>query len=195
MPKKSRLENILFTLVMAFVMVYAMVCYNIAIDKGGMTNEVFLLAFHEIPIMWPIACILEYFVVEKLATMLAFRLVNPKEDKPVFVTLAICSMIVCLMCPVMSLIATVLFVHPGNQVIAVWLQKFALNFPMALCWQIFFGGVFVRNLFTWVKKRFIINKIIMNKKRVRIMRTFFGGRKIMKMVKLLPAQNRKQELL
>ena len=92
MPKKSRLENILFTLVMAFVMVYAMVCYNIAIDKGGMTNEVFLLAFHEIPIMWPIACILEYFVVEKLATMLAFRLVNPKEDKPVFVTLAICSM-------------------------------------------------------------------------------------------------------
>ena len=55
MPKKSRLENILFTLVMAFVMVYAMVCYNIAIDKGGMTNEVFLLAFHEIPIMWPIA--------------------------------------------------------------------------------------------------------------------------------------------
>ena len=125
MPKKSRLENILFTLVMAFVMVYAMVCYNIAIDKGGMTNEVFLLAF---------------------------RLVNPKEDKPVFVTLAICSMIVCLMCPVMSLIATVLFAHPGNQVIAVWLQKFALNFPMALCWQIFFGGVFVRNLFTWVKK-------------------------------------------
>ena len=102
--------------------------------------------------MWPIACILEYFVVEKLATMLAFRLVNPKEDKPVFVTLAICSMIVCLMCPVMSLIATVLFAHPGNQVIAVWLQKFALNFPMALCWQIFFGGVFVRNLFTWVKK-------------------------------------------
>lgn len=125
MPKKSRLENILFTLVMAFVMVYAMVCYNIAIDKGGMTNEVFLLAF---------------------------RLVNPKEDKPVFVTLAICSMIVCLMCPVMSLIATVLFAHPGNQVIAVWLQKFALNFPMALCWQIFFGGVFVRNLFIWVKK-------------------------------------------
>lgn len=38
-----------------------------------------------------------------------------------------------------------------------------------------FGGVFVRNLFIWVKKRFIINKIIMNKKRVRIMRTLFLG--------------------
>lgn len=41
MPKKSRLENILFTLVMAFVMVYAMVCYNIAIDKGGIDKRSF----------------------------------------------------------------------------------------------------------------------------------------------------------
>ena len=117
MPK-TRLQNIIFTLIMAFVMVYAMVCYNIALDKGGMTNEIFLLAFHEIPIMWPIACILEYFVVEKLSRKLAFRMVSP-EDKPVFITLAISSMIVCLMCPVMSFIATCLFMHPGNQIIAL----------------------------------------------------------------------------
>lgn len=113
MPK-TKLQNIIFTLIMAFVMVYAMVCYNIALDKGGMTNEIFLLAFHEIPIMWPIACILEYFVVEKLSRKLAFRMVSP-EDKPIFITLAISSMIVCLMCPVMSFIATCLFMHPGNQ--------------------------------------------------------------------------------
>ena len=152
MPK-TKLQNIIFTIIMAFVMVYAMVCYNIALDKGGMSNEVFLLAFHEIPIMWPIACILEYFVVEKLATMLAFRLVNPKEDKPVFVTLAICSMIVCLMCPVMSFIATCLFMNPGNQIIALWLQKTVQNFPMALCWQIFFAGPGVRNAFGFVMKK------------------------------------------
>ena len=42
MPK-TKLQNIIFTLIMAFVMVYAMVCYNIALDKGGMTNEIFLL--------------------------------------------------------------------------------------------------------------------------------------------------------
>ena len=56
MPK-TRLQNIIFTLIMAFVMVYAMVCYNIALDKGGMTNEIFLLAFHEMPIMWPLSLI------------------------------------------------------------------------------------------------------------------------------------------
>ena len=112
--QKSKLQNILFTIVMAFVMVYAMVCYNIALDKGQMSNEIFLIAFHEIPIMWPIACILEYFVVEKLATKLAFRFVTP-QDKPIFITLAISSMIVCLMCPTMSFIATLLFMNPGKE--------------------------------------------------------------------------------
>ena len=50
MPK-TKLQNVIFTIIMAFVMVYAMVCYNIAIDKGGMSNQIFLLAFHEMPIM------------------------------------------------------------------------------------------------------------------------------------------------
>ena len=75
MPK-TKLQNVIFTIIMAFVMVYAMVCYNIAIDKGGMSNQIFLLAFHEMPIMWPIAAILEFFVVEKLSKFLAFRIVS-----------------------------------------------------------------------------------------------------------------------
>ena len=145
MPK-TKLQNVIFTIIMAFVMVYAMVCYNIALDKGGMSNEIFLLAFHEIPIMWPVAFVLELFVVERLSKKLAFRIVSP-EDKPIFITLAICSMIVCLMCPIMSFIATLLFKHPGSEVIAVWLQTTLLNFPVALCWQIFFAGPLVRIVF------------------------------------------------
>lgn len=145
--QRTKFQTFIFTCIMAFVMVYAMVCYNIAIDKGGMSNEIFLIAFHEIPIMWPIAIILEMFVFEKLAIKLAFRFVNPEKDSPFFITVGISSMIVCLMCPTMSLIATILFAHPGSQVVAVWFQKFALNFPMALCWQTFFAGPFVRNLF------------------------------------------------
>ena len=106
MPK-TKLQNIIFTLVMAFVMVYAMVCYNVALDKGIMSNEVFLIAFHEIPIM----------------------------------------------CPVMSLIATILFMHPGKEIVALWLMKWAQNFPMALCFQIFFAGPAVRNLFGLLAKK------------------------------------------
>ena len=138
---------------MAFVMVYTMVCYNIAIEMGGMSNRIFLIAFHEIPIMWPIAIVLEMFVFERLAIKLAFRFVNPEKDSPFLITLGISSMIVCLMCPTMSLIATLLFAHPGSQVVAVWLQKLALNFPMALCWQVFFAGPGVRNFFKLFEKK------------------------------------------
>lgn len=93
------------------------------------------------------------FVFEKLAIKLAFRIVNPEKDNPFFITLAISCMIVCLMCPTMSLIATLLFANPGSQVVAVWLQKLALNFPMALCWQVFFAGPGVRNFFKLFEKK------------------------------------------
>lgn len=129
MPK-TKLENVIFTLMMAFVMVYAMICYNIALNVGGMSNQVFVMAFGEMVIMWPVAFILEFFVVERLSRKLAFRLVTPGVDKPVFVILAISCMIVCLMCPMMSLVATILFKNPGSQIVAVWLQTAVMNFPM-----------------------------------------------------------------
>ena len=47
MPK-TRFQNVVFTLLMAFVMVYAMICYNIALNTGSLRNEVFLMAFHEL---------------------------------------------------------------------------------------------------------------------------------------------------
>ena len=46
MPK-TKFQNIVFTLMMSFLMVYAMICYNISMNIGGMTNQVFLMAFHE----------------------------------------------------------------------------------------------------------------------------------------------------
>ena len=146
---KTKFQNVIFTLMMSFLMVYAMICYNISLNIGGMSNQVFLMAFGEMKIMWPVAFVLEFAFVDKLAHMLAFRIVTP-QDRPIFITLAISSMIVCLMCPVMSFIATCLFMHPGNQIIALWLQKTVQNFPMALCWQIFFAGPGVRNVFGFV---------------------------------------------
>ena len=137
MPK-TKLENVIFTLMMAFVMVYAMICYNIALNVGGMSNQAFIL---------------EFFVVERLSRKLAFRLVTPGVDKPVFVILAISCMIVCLMCPMMSLVATILFKNPGSQIVAVWLQTAAMNFPMALCWQVFFAGPLVRLVFRVLFRR------------------------------------------
>lgn len=152
MPK-TKFQNVIFTILMAFVMVYAMICYNISLNTGGMKNEVFLLAFHELIIMWPLAFVLEMFVVERISHKLAFRIVTPDKNKPIFITLAISSFIVCLMCPMMSLAATILFKDAGSEFVAVWLQTTALNFPMAFFWQIFFAGPFVRLVFRTMFKK------------------------------------------
>ena len=47
MPKNKISRNY-FTIMMVFMMVYFMICYNIALNVGGMTNQVFLDAFHEL---------------------------------------------------------------------------------------------------------------------------------------------------
>lgn len=146
MPK-TKVQEVIFTIMMVIVMVYAMVVYNIAIGKGGLTNEVFLLAFRELIIMGIVGFILEMVVAGPLAKKLALRLVTPGQDKMIFIILAISSMTVCLMCPMMSLVATILFKCIDAQFLGKWLQTTALNFPMALCWQIFFAGPFVRMVF------------------------------------------------
>ena len=40
MPK-NKFQDIVFTLIMVVVMVYAMVIYNISLDMGKLTNQVF----------------------------------------------------------------------------------------------------------------------------------------------------------
>ncbi|MCR5651001.1 MAG: DUF2798 domain-containing protein [Lachnospiraceae bacterium] len=137
---------------MAFVMVYAMICYNIALNVGGLQNFVFLAAFKEMLIMWPIAIALELLFVGRLAQKLAFRFVTPGKDPVIMIILGISVMSVCLMCPLMSFVATILFKNAGTEFVAVWLQTTAMNFPMALCWQIFFAGPLVRNVFGFFVK-------------------------------------------
>ena len=148
MPK-TRFENVIFTLIMALVMVYGMIVYNVALNTGGVTGQTFLLALHELPIMVPVAFVLEFFVVERLATRLAFTVVRP-TDRPQIITFAISIMIVCIMCPVMSLIATLLFKKPG---IGTWVQTFSCNMPTALIWQLLYCGPLCRLIFRLLFRR------------------------------------------
>ena len=131
MPK-NKFQEVIFTIIMVFFMVYAMICYNISLNIGGMSNEVFLSAFHELVIMGPIAFILDFFIVSKLA----FSKI-----------LAISVASVAFMCPLMSLAATILFKNAGSQFVAVWLQTTAMNFPMAFFWQLIYAGPIVRFIF------------------------------------------------
>ena len=146
MPK-TKFQDIIFTFIMVVVMVYALVVYNIALDRGGLTNEVFVMALGELAVMGIAGFLLEMFIAGPLAKKLAFRIVTPGEDRMTAVILAVSAMTVCIMCPLMSLIATLLFKGMDSQVIAKWIQTTVMNFPMAFCWQIFFAGPFVRWIF------------------------------------------------
>lgn len=148
MPR-TLLQKIVFTFVMATIMVYGMIVYNVALNTGGVHNETFLLALHELPIMMPIAFVLEFFVVEKLATRLAFSFMRP-TDRPQFITYAISLMIVCIMCPTMSLIATLLFKQPS---FGTWIHTFGCNLPAALLWQMLYCGPLTRLIFRLLFRR------------------------------------------
>lgn len=142
MPK-TKFQDVVFTLIMASVMVYGMVVYNVSLNRGGVETVNFVLALRELPIMVPVAFALEFFFVGKLAKRLAFTVVKP-TDRPQLIVYAVSICICCIMCPTMSLIATFLFKTPG---FGTWVETFALNFPMAICWQMFFCGPLVRLIF------------------------------------------------
>ena len=58
------------------------------------------------------------------------------------------------MCPLMSFAATVIFNFPGwSALITTWLEAVVKNFPMALCFQIFYAGPLVRFIFRHIFKK------------------------------------------
>ena len=50
MPK-NKFQDVVFTIIMASVMVYGMVAYNIVLNTGSLENWVFGAVFHEWPII------------------------------------------------------------------------------------------------------------------------------------------------
>ena len=133
---------------MVFVMVYGMIIYNMCLETGGMQNSHFLNAFHEMWFMGPIAFVLDFFLYGHLSKWIAFRIIDPKSSQPILIVLTISAVTVCLMCPTMSLAATLLIKQPEWSRLAVaWMETTVKNFPMALCWQIFLAGPLVRKIF------------------------------------------------
>ena len=149
MPK-NKFEEVIFTIIMATVMVYGMVVYNVALNMGGVTNQTFLIALRELPIMVPIAFVLVFFIVGKIAGMLAFKVMRP-TDRPQFIIYAISICICCIMCPTMSLIA--MFLFKDNHSFGTWIQTWGMNFPMAILYQLFCCGPFVRLIFCTIFRR------------------------------------------
>jgi hypothetical protein len=143
----TKLKRVVFALLTVIITVHLFVFYNIAIEMGGMSNQVFLAARKVILIEFAFAFLLEIFIAGPLSEKLAFRVVNPREDKPYIVTTAIICATVGLMCPMMSFVATILYNGFTVEFVAQWMQKIVFNLPFAFFTQLLFIQPFVRFLF------------------------------------------------
>ncbi len=106
--------------------------------------------------MVPIAFCLELFLVGGLARSIVFSFMKP-TDRPQFITYAMSLVICAIMCPIMSLIATILFKE--QKTFATFVQTFAMNLPMAILWQMLYCGPFVRLIYrTLFRERKLADK-------------------------------------
>ncbi|OUN08185.1 hypothetical protein B5G43_02040 [Flavonifractor sp. An92] len=159
MPK-TKLQGIVFGLLMSITMAYGMEVYNVALKSGGlsaMTNRVFGDALLEAAYMWIFVFLFSNLWGNRLGHALAAKLVRPEDNPFVDVVLrSACTVLV--MCPTMSAVAAVLFsVLLGggswSQLPAYWVGTVLKNFPMALLWNLFAAGPVSRLLFRRLFRR------------------------------------------
>lgn len=145
MPK-TKFQKLIFGVMMAAVMVYGMEVYNASLRNGELSAQNFLVPVTEALIMGAIVIALETIITGPLARKLAFQFVDVQKNKEIVIILAISVATVCLMCPLMSLTATILF-NGISAVPELWPLTVARNFPMAFCWQLLIAGPTVRFVF------------------------------------------------
>lgn len=153
MPK-TKIQNIVFTLITALFMVYLMTVYNIAINSSnGLSNETFIIALKSFYIEYPVAVLVAFFIGTPLAKRLAFRVVDPKKDNNFFVILFIQVFTVCIMVSLMSMFILFTKQSIDSNFICTYITMVCKNFVMALPLQIFIVGPIVRNLFRLMFKK------------------------------------------
>ncbi|HJB28751.1 MAG TPA: DUF2798 domain-containing protein [Candidatus Blautia faecavium] len=160
MPK-TKTQGIIFGIIMSYAMAYGMEVYNIAIKEGinlaaggfsNMTNLVFWDALKEALYMGVFVFIFSNLWGNRLGQAFAEKHCDPKKDNPYICRLLRQAGTVAVMCPTMSLAASILFNvilagQPIYQLPAIWVGTFLKNFPMAFFWNMFAAAPFSHWLF------------------------------------------------
>ena len=141
-------------------MAYGMEVYNAAMKEGyaalpggfsNMKNRVFWDALIEAAYMWSFVFIFSNLWGNRLGHVLAGKVIR-EQDSPFMKTVLTSCCTVFVMCPTMSLVASILFNlilagNPVSQLPAIWVGTLLKNFPMALLWNLFAAGPFTRLVF------------------------------------------------
>ena len=146
---------------MSYAMTYGMEVYNIAIKEGvdlaaggfsNMTNIVFRDALIEALYMGVFVFIFSNLWGNRIGAVFAARHCDPEKDNPYICQLLRQTGTVAIMCPTMSLAASILFNvilagAPLAQLPAIWIGTLLKNFPMAFFWNMFAAAPFTHWLF------------------------------------------------
>ena len=160
MPK-NKTQGIIFGIIMSYAMAYGMEVYNVAIKEGvdlaaggfsNMTNIVFRDALIEALYMGVFVFIFSNLWGNRIGAVFAARHCDPEKDNPYICQLLRQTGTVAIMCPTMSLAASILFNvilagAPLAQLPAIWIGTLLKNFPMAFFWNMFAAAPFTHWLF------------------------------------------------
>ena len=155
MPK-NKTQGIIFGIIMSYSMAVGMEIYNNAIQQGvhlqpgGFTNLTYGIvgkALVEALFMGLIVIIVSELWGNRLGARFAAKVSDPQRDNPYFCRLMRQAGTVSVMCPTMSLAATIIFSMilggaPVWQLPAIWAGTLIKNFPMAFFWNMFAAAPF-----------------------------------------------------
>lgn len=143
-------------------MAYGMEVYNIAIRMGynltvgqgfsSITYPVFLEALKEAVGMSVIVFIVSNLVGNRAGAAFMAKYCAPDKDNPYFCRVMRQAGTILVMCPLMSLIASILFqIILGGQPLfrlpAIWIGTAMKNFPMAFFWNMFVAAPLIHWIF------------------------------------------------
>lgn len=158
---KTRTQGIVFGVIMSYAMAYGMEVYNVAIKMGfnlqaggfsNMTNIVFWEALKEALYMGVFVFLFSNLWGNRIGAKFAARHCDPEHDNPYIFQLLRQGGTVAVMCPTMSMVASILFniVLGGASWVhlpAIWVDTVLKNFPMAFLWNFFAASPFSHWLF------------------------------------------------
>ncbi len=170
MPQ-TRLQKLMFALITVIITVPCFVFYCSSYEAGSFTVDVIKNSLIFIPIEFVLAYLCEIFIGSPLSVKLALKAINPKKNDPMIVETAIICATACIMCPLMSFLATILydgiiavgmygasFTNYIINFIPFWLEKVVLNFPFALLSQVFFIQPLTRAIFKGIFRNKLSNE-------------------------------------
>lgn len=132
-------------------MIYGMEVYNAVLRSNEIGISIFMIPMQELLVLIVIVTSLQSVIGGPLARKLAFKIIDEKSGKMVTI-LTVSGITVCVMCPMMSLAAVLMFKRTGGNIFPIWLSTFMINFPMALLWQLLVAGPVTRFTFQKIIK-------------------------------------------